>query len=263
VIRLGSEQNAQLAKHQIVSRDFYKKLVVDLAQNNEEINGIPVHHIEMAEKLVNLGTSQEETACFEFLLQKNHFSIIVNTLHNLFVTVGNQVNYFQVENNKIFEAMTPFVHWANNNRFFYTWFAIGSFPVGKLKETFRDFKSPALFEKHLQNLLDIIKSESFHFSNTICSWITEEQAGLDFAILRVISPTSIEIRSVRSNKIVQVDMQSVEKYLDNVLVRSGISQIWKMFSMLLNHWPGFWKQRKSNCFGLLDLDYDVVKVTIV
>lgn len=246
VIKLGSEQNAQLAKHQLVSRDFFKKLVTDLAQNEELIEGVPVHHIAMAEKLVNLANLQNDGACVEFLTEKNHFATVVTTLHNLFNTIGNQ-------------AMPQYVHWSSSTRFFYVWFAIGTFPIGKLKETFREYKSPALFEKHLQNLLDILKNQDINFSGTITSWITEEQAGLDFVILRMLPPDRIEIRSIRSNKIIQLEIKELSKHFDNILVRQGILHVWKLFSQLLNYWPGFWKGRKSNCFGLLDIDFEVLQ----
>jgi hypothetical protein len=259
VPKLGDEHiSPALAQNQQLTRTFLRQIVDDLAANPELVDDIPVHQLNMAEQLVGIAQRDNPEEILGFLLQKHHLPVLVSAMRHVLIESANK-------------AFPPYLHWGKTQRLFYVWYSMATFSITKLKDAFKAFKGPDLFEQHVKQHLDLLKNPLFTFHSTLASWLSAptlngEASGsnvLDYTILNVFPDGhTVEVCNIRSNqsyKFSVQDLASVKTHVHNWKeCKEAVLAIWKLFAYVMDGWGQFWKGRKSNCYGLSEMDYDVV-----
>lgn len=252
--KLGEEKNnLALAQNQISIKDFFIKLIENLTDTTELQDGIPEAQLDMAQRLSHLFQNSEKLEeIISFLIEKKHLSVIISALANIFHSRSSS-------------SFPQFLHWHRIQRLLFVWYAISIFPIADLKRTFSAFKSPEKFENHLTRVLQVLKGKENLFKHALFSWIAPVKdpllpEGIDFFFLNYQPEGQIEICSIRRNKTwVLYQNGRFNTKLEEFEYIEGLKMIWRAFLVVAHLWSQFWKGHRSNCFGLSEIDYDVVK----
>ncbi|KAH3759243.1 translation elongation factor 1a [Pelomyxa schiedti] len=243
----------QLAKNQIVTREFMKELVEQLAQGDQgapassttaptDITAqIPVGVLNTAKKISALLNDASETEVTAFLANPKVCSLVFSCLRKIFI-------------DKLSAALPPHLQWQNVMRMMYVWFSTATYPVQEIMDAYRAFKAPTTFEKHLSCNLALLQNSCQKWENVITSWLECEQETLTpvFASLMVNSDSSISIR--RSTSLGKfLGCESVDPSKDPKV----LCKAWNAFSTIIGQWS--WRGSASSCYGLHEVDWDVVR----
>eukprot|EP01114_Cavostelium_apophysatum_P012208 TRINITY_DN270_c0_g1_i4.p1 TRINITY_DN270_c0_g1~~TRINITY_DN270_c0_g1_i4.p1 ORF type:complete len:1841 (+),score=636.84 TRINITY_DN270_c0_g1_i4:878-6400(+) len=235
VPKVGEEKvPEQLAKNQLVMRDFWKDVINDFSHNHDLIDDVPVAVVNAAEQLVKVAKcdiSQPEV--IEYVKEKRHADAILRTIRRVLIDVAGK-------------AFPKYLHWGATQRLFYVFYAIAQYPFDKLKATFRAFESPEEFENAVRKRTDLLKNVKF--DDVICSWMD----GSEYYILSYLGYESLTLREFNSGKTENIDPARIGEYPQVCL------QIWKTFRSMMDLYPGFWKASPHTCYGTHDLDYKVI-----
>eukprot|EP01119_Soliformovum_irregulare_P021104 TRINITY_DN6967_c0_g1_i1.p1 TRINITY_DN6967_c0_g1~~TRINITY_DN6967_c0_g1_i1.p1 ORF type:complete len:1824 (-),score=734.75 TRINITY_DN6967_c0_g1_i1:21-5492(-) len=246
VPRLVDEKNLPMgmAGNQIVTAEIFKKFILDISEDKSEIDDVPQGILDTAEEFVRLANLPFQDSHLEFILKNSRWPTILKFLRHVIFDVGNK-------------AFPGYLRWENSQRLFYVWHAISSYPFFKLKETFRNFKSPEDFEKHVAFKLKIL--QDFNFQSTVEGWI-DPSSPQSYFVLNFSDAGDLQLENLpeRSSPVVISQKLSVEECRENPMKFQCVMRIWNLFMQLASRHGGFWKGKKSNCYSLMDIDYDVV-----
>jgi hypothetical protein len=211
------------------------------------VDDVPVRLLDSTERLTKMVGSTDEKEIIAYLMEGKHLKVIVDTLCTLFLSKGNK-------------AFSPYLAWDKTQRLFFVWHALASAsPIGKLKETFRNFRSPEKWEKKVAEIVDLLKKPQATFKNVLYSWMIPLNDGYDYRILRI---NNDEIELVSFKKDVTVFKFSIANQAKMVESAEGVDAlmaIWRCMKQMMDGWGGFWKGRKSTCYSLHEVDYDVIR----
>jgi hypothetical protein len=175
------------------------------------------------------------------------------------------------------KAFPPFLQWSATQRLLYVWFSLVTYPITALKDTFRAFKAPKEFDSHVSNLLNLLKLKENSFSHTLTAAILPSSSAsssvtsavtsegvqqLEYCVLNVNDDSSeVELRELRSGKVhkFRADDKDMKGVLSHPLARTAALLLWKQVQGMIRQWSGFKKSRKNTCYGLHELDYDIVR----
>ena len=196
------------------------------------------------------------------------------------------------------ERILPdYLSWKKTMAFCYVWFALGSYPVGDLMQTYRGFEEPKEFQGHVGGLLEEVKgSGGLEFGGVMCSWVEKrEEGGYDYVMvgLKEVGEEGEgkgkekegENEEVRERPRIQTlpvnlleggavlvvkrwrggeegRLEEEELTFEEVAEGKGgeglVEELWaRLLRPVLGKYG--WKGRRSKMFGLDDIDWDIVK----
>jgi elongation factor 1-alpha len=134
-------------------------------------------------------------------------------------------------------------HWWVQQRFLFQFFLLGTFGVHELKRIFRKFEAPTAFESHVTQVRDAAAGLEWHR----ILWMMMPSDDALFVIFDDLSSMKVTV----SGEVTRATSN------EDPTVRQVI---WEVFSQLALHYP--WKGRRTNCFGMSNIDYDVASALL-
>eukprot|EP01127_Copromyxa_protea_P014471 TRINITY_DN4037_c0_g1_i5.p1 TRINITY_DN4037_c0_g1~~TRINITY_DN4037_c0_g1_i5.p1 ORF type:complete len:1576 (-),score=392.54 TRINITY_DN4037_c0_g1_i5:89-4816(-) len=246
----GKNTPQQLLDNQLFSSDFVTKILQELtpkpapnsvksSESGLELetdrHGVPVNFMKTAEKmnsLLSFVEGQGEDEVVQFLSSDENLSILGANIKYLLHDVGSK-------------ALYQSSWWANTQRLFYVWFALGTYPIEELQAKYAAYQEPLEFREQVQDLLEVLPKSSF--TETLVSWVE----GKKFFSLEW--KDGLFVRDYSTLELTPVNpADPAHKCL--------LLKFWTMAKDVLTVYK--WKNRQSNAYGLFDIDYDVVKALI-
>lgn len=233
----------ELARNQTGQTDFFRDIVTALVgpAAANDTGRTPVLFLSTAQDLAKVITENNPDRVLDFLL-------IPQNTHTLAGAV------WKVLNEKGNAGLYPEQRWSATQRLFSAWACIGSYPCGQIRDAFAKFLAPLAFENHMSKLIKLlVKDRDAVFASTLVQWM-EEPRGADTApVLMTLEYTNNKLQ-VRAGSEQPRDLFGC----DPEFVRAILMKFWTSFMHpILNQW--YWKSRPGTAFGLLEIDYDIVR----
>eukprot|EP01105_Mastigella_eilhardi_P015820 TRINITY_DN3621_c0_g1_i2.p1 TRINITY_DN3621_c0_g1~~TRINITY_DN3621_c0_g1_i2.p1 ORF type:complete len:1898 (+),score=453.80 TRINITY_DN3621_c0_g1_i2:680-5695(+) len=243
-----SRVSERLAQQQVLTRDYLRELVEKFTPPSDAAAGadpdIPVAALETAKQFAHLISHPEDSAAaVTFLRSHPHRArAACECLRDVVCT-------------RVKAGLPAHAGWRAFQRHMFVWFAVATYPLEELLAHFASFRAPVAFEQHVANIVRLLEEEATqHFSNCITSWIEDGSEPVHAALCVDEKCESVKTRRcTASGKLASV----IEEPLCGPVSECTALQLWRALSCVLGHWA--WRGSASNCYGLHEVDWDVVR----
>ena len=148
--------------------------------------------------------------------------------------------------------------WIKIQQLLYTSFIFSQFSMKEIQNKFKKFESTNEIEDNIaKKILKDKKYSDIPWDNVILSYFDDnddENCYNDNFILLCYDNSLKQIQLWNVSRCICIDRKNLNEY--HLLDFSIRLKLWKFISYFLSKWK--WSGRMSNCFSLLDIDFDIV-----
>eukprot|EP00727_Mastigamoeba_balamuthi_P010129 m51a1_g5739 putative elongation factor 1-alpha 1 (1748) ;mRNA; r:1147184-1156452 len=236
----------QLAAQQVPIRQYLRELLERLSPSTErDADGVPAGVLATARELAALVRDDASTdgAVLGFVNAHGRKAALARAVRDV----------LQVRARLGFPA---YAQWARLQRLMYVWAALASFPSARLLEDYAAFRKPDAFESHVARVLEHCAEQgSDDWGDSLASWVAADAAGaLTHNVLLSSDSGALRLRTTAVPQSGPVSQSTRDADSDDACAM----RLWAVFrAAVLSQWR--FTGSPSTCYGLHEVDYDVIK----